>query len=295
VTKSLPLSASKFREAFGSATEHLRSLAGFSTDKWDGAVFYEFGAGWDLAIPLSFYSLGIDQQILVDIRSLLKAELVNATIEMLQALAQDLRLPRFPTKCLPTKRDRNWPSRLEEWYGIKYIAPCDARKTGLPSGTIRFISSTSTLEHIPAADIPSILAECNRLLSVNGVASFIIDYQDHYSYFDKTIGPYNFLKYGSHVWSAYNPPLHFQNRLRHRDYRDMIVRSGFLIESESGAKPTPDDLESLKPLRIHPSVARGCTPHDLAIRTAHFVLRKRSPRPFDPRRGGAEVGQGAET
>jgi hypothetical protein len=30
--------------------------------------FYEFGAGWDLLVPLSYYVFGVERQTLVDIR-----------------------------------------------------------------------------------------------------------------------------------------------------------------------------------------------------------------------------------
>ena len=39
---------------------------------------------------------------------------------------------------------------LEARFGIRYLAPRDARATALPAGSVDFVSSTSTLEHVPA-------------------------------------------------------------------------------------------------------------------------------------------------
>ena len=61
---------------------------------------------------------------------------------------------------------------------------CVEMMRSLPAASVDFVSSTNTLEHIPATDIGPILAECRRLLRPDGVVSCRIDMRDHYSYFD---------------------------------------------------------------------------------------------------------------
>jgi len=102
--------------------------------------------------------------------------------------------------------------------------------------------------------------------------SFIIDYQDHYSYVDSTISAYNFLKYSSKIWSLFSPALHYQNRLRHQDYRELFERSGFKIIEERRTEGSDDDLRFLRHFPIN---ARFRSYHvgGLAIRNAHVVLR----------------------
>ena len=85
---------------------------------------------------------------------------------------------------------------LSNNYGIDYRAPFDARNSGLESGSIDCITSTKVLSHIPEHDLGLIIGECNRLLRADGLAAFVIDYRDQYSYSDRTIGPYNFLQFG---------------------------------------------------------------------------------------------------
>jgi len=81
---------------------------------------YEFGAGWDLMIPLMFYTLGAKRQILVDVRYLVRPALVNHTIGQLQRLQAELGLPRATTKFLPAGQD--FLPALSAYYGIEYRA-----------------------------------------------------------------------------------------------------------------------------------------------------------------------------
>lgn len=278
VTRSLPSSEGKFFEIFANAKRHISAYEQLRGTDVSTAAFYEFGAGWELSIPFCFYALGVEQQTLVDIRPLSKLELVNNTIRKVKRLGSSLGIRRVPERCLPSGRSSNWTALLEEWYGIRYLAPCDARSTKLPASSVDFVTSTATLEHIPAPDIELVLLECHRLLKEDGGASFIIDYQDHYSYFDRNISYYNFLRYSPRLWRIYNSPLHFQNRLRHRDYRELLARSGFEVDSEQPIEPTGEDMEILGRLSTHPTFSSHYTVKELAIRGAHFVLRKRDTK-----------------
>ena len=214
VTRSLPTGDAACLIIVAQAREHVRTIARHSPRAVGDAVFYEFGAGWDLMIPLAYYGLGVTRQILVDLRPLLRPDLVNATVAQFARLAPGLGLTRVPAQPVP----QDVPAAralLKECYGIEYRAPADARDTGFPAGMVDCITCTNTLEHIPRDDIAGILAECRRILAEDGVMSFRIDYQDHFSYFDSRISVYNFLRYSERAWAWYNPALHYQNRLRH--------------------------------------------------------------------------------
>ena len=289
VTHTFPTGESKFRKIFQHAAQHIHSLERFHWENRKPAIFYEFGAGWDLAIPLSFYSLGVDYQILIDIRKLLNIELVNSTIRMLQDLSGELGISRIPNRLFALNDGHKWISQLEELYGIRYLAPYDARHTGLPDESVDFITSTNTLEHIPGDDILPIFRECRRILKSDGAMSFIVDYQDHYSYFDKTIGVCNFFKYSPSEWKKFNPALHFQNRLRHRDYCEIAKLSGFIAESKALTETTVSDAKDLEQIPINPCFLEKYNPEELAIRAAHFILYKSGDRCSDPQRAESVV------
>src|SRR5689334_3835940 len=116
VARSLPAGESVFRRKFARAEQHVAAYRehGPGTPLGD-AVFYEFGVGWDLAIPLSYASLGVGRQVLVDIRPSARVELINDSLA---------RLELDPVESL---------EELEGRLGIEYHAPCDARATGLPA------------------------------------------------------------------------------------------------------------------------------------------------------------------
>src|SRR5262249_61748087 len=91
VIRSLPASEQTFRRKFSRALQHLRLFgehgAGVPVEE---ATFYEFGAGWDLAIPLGFTALGGPHQVLVDIRPVVRAALVNDSLELYAHLWDEL-------------------------------------------------------------------------------------------------------------------------------------------------------------------------------------------------------------
>src|SRR5690242_5355407 len=117
VARSLPGGEPVVRRKLARARQHLDAFGRPVED----AVFYEFGAGWDLAIPLSYASLGVERQVVVDIRPSARVELVNETIGLLE-LGE-------PVSSLAELQDR---------FGITYLAPRDARATGLDAGSIDF-------------------------------------------------------------------------------------------------------------------------------------------------------------
>ena len=277
ISKTLPITDEKFVEAFEFAKKHIEAFRIYHGGDISKASFYEFGAGRDLAIPLSLYAQGVQKQTLVDINKLLRVELVNATLEKLQRLGNRLGIGKIPIKLLPTDGNQ-WIGLLEELYGIKYAAPFDARDTGLEPGSFDFITSTNTLEHIPPNDILLILKECHRLLKSDGRLSFVIDYQDHYSYFDPRIGIYNFLQYSSSRWKIFNPPLHYQNRLRHLDYCEISQKCDFDLEKQELPELSSATFRNLESLRLHSSFAEQYLPEQLAIPRSHMLLRKHDLR-----------------
>lgn len=243
VTHSLPVSEQGFRRRFRRAVRHLEAYEEHGPGRpASEAHFYEFGAGWDLAGPLAFWSLGVGRQIVVDLRPNVRLPLVDGSLERLRAIGaatgRELRDPG------PASVDS--PADLEHRFGIRYLAPCDARATGLRAGSVDFVSSTSTLEHVPADELVPLLAECRRLLQPDGAISCRIDLSDHFSHFDSTLGPYNFLRYGERTWGLLNSGLLYQNRLRRPDYLRAFAEAGLMVVAERVWRPQeprlPDDL-----------------------------------------------------
>ena len=265
VTRQFPRSDQQFRLHAKEAVHHLNGLRSHAKGLAPAeARLYEFGAGWDLITPIVFYGFGINYQTLVDIEAHMRLDNVNHTLDQYCRLRGCLEefagasLREIPREPLTD------PTQLRERFGINYLAPCDARDTGLPADSFDFVSNTFTLEHIPRPDIAAILVECRRLLKPGGLISCSVDMQDHYSFFDNRISVYNFLKFSDRTWRLINSPLHFQNRLRARDYRTLLAEAGFELVAETLDAPGSERLGQLASLRLSPRFQRGYSADELA-------------------------------
>ena len=181
-------------------------------------TLFEFGAGQNLAQNL-YLSTVIDQQILIDLNFILDLGLVEKSRKFLSE------------NCGVNGRKINTITDLNT-YGISYLAPADAKQTGLEDNSVDICVSTDTLEHIPTAEIEAIFQELKRILKVGGIISLKIDYSDHYAHTDSTINKLNFLSYSENDWIKYNHANHYQNRLRHDEFKKLLIDAGFHVLDE---------------------------------------------------------------
>jgi SAM-dependent methyltransferase len=277
VIRSLPATDARFRRKLVRAFQHFDAFAHYGRAR--DPVFYEFGAGWDLAVPLAYYGLGVDRQILVDIRPIVRLELVNDSIRKFEANKHALEEESGRTLRPFGAPDVSSVAELEERFGIRYLAPCDARDTGLPAESIDFISSTDTMEHIPEDDLFRILVECRRLLKPDGLMSYRIGMEDHYAYFDRSVSHYNFLRYSDSVWRLLNPALHYQSRLRHPDYARLAREAGLEIIEDRPSRPTDADLAILRGMELAPRFRDAYSLEEVGIKAGTFVVRPAQESP----------------
>jgi SAM-dependent methyltransferase len=275
VFRTLPLSVAGFRGKASRALEHFGAFREFVRTEPEDAAFYEFGAGWDLIIPLTYYALGVESQTLVDIRPLARLELVEASTHTFES-----ERPWLEAKAGRPLRSLGEPriasvSELRDRFGIEYLAPRDAGDTRLTAGSFDFISSTDTLEHIPVHELGRVLGECRRLLKDSGVLSSRVDLEDHYSHFDPSLSDFNFLKFGDRSWRLLNPPLHYQSRLRYPDYLRLLRESGFEILRERTSRVSDAELMRLREMKLAQRF-RHYSLDELAVKGLVFVATKRS-------------------
>ena len=275
ITKKYPVTDKKFIQIVLSTKVHFDNFVKYRELPGDKEfTCYEFGAGWDLINPIGLSLLGIKRQYCIDIRQLVFPELLNDTIEKFRRLRKDLTFEYPMPENVPLITAENFRSILSDCFGIFYEAPMDARVTAFESSSVDLIVSNLTFEHIPECDIQKIFEECYRILKPGGIFSCVIDYRDHWSYFDSTISIYNFLKYSPEQWKRYNPSLHYQNRLRHSDYLSAIRQTCFEVVVDDPAFPSEEELESLKTLSIHSDFSSRYTIEELAIKESRMVLKK---------------------
>jgi SAM-dependent methyltransferase len=226
ITRSLPHSEGNFLWHAAVASRHVNCFRMQSAVPGGHARCLEFGAGWDLVSPMTFYAMGIRQQILVDISAKVHLNLVNHTLSRCRSLADKLasRAPGADFSQLPGRlNSRADLGRL----GIDYrVGDLKTLEVGCD---LDMISSISTLEHIPVPDLSPLIRRCYELLKPGGLLISTIDTGDHYAMFDSSITHINFLRYSRRTWNLFNSPLHYQNRLRVADYLRIIEQAGFCI------------------------------------------------------------------
>lgn len=279
VSRRLPTTDKHLLKKAGWARAHLAAHERNAGLPLSRVHAYEFGGGWDLAVPLCYWAAGINRQTIIDIASHLRLDMLEHSLQRFSVLHSELEdaLER------PLRRIESVPlttiSDLESNFGIEYLAPRDARCTGFESGTFDLITSSDTLEHIRADDLPPILRECGRLLSSTGIMSHMVDMMDHYRYVDRSITVYNFLKFSNQQWRLLNSPIEPQNRLRISDYRTLLEASELTILEEDLRRPTDADISSLANMKIARAFANYSI-EDLGAKSVRFTAvsgRDQSP------------------
>jgi SAM-dependent methyltransferase len=272
VTKSLPrpLHPLAFKAEEGAKNWRLYTAADPAV-AFEEATLFEFGAGWDLIIPITYWALGARRQILVDIDDAVRIEQVNHALrtiaEHCEYLEERIGASLRPVDPTPIRH----VASLQQRMGIEYRAPVDARDTGLGDASVDLVTSTHTMEHIPADVIAGILREARRILKPTGMLSSVIDLKDHYSYFEPRLSPYNFLRYSDRRWRWLSPSLQYQNRLRHSDYRKLFERAGLSVVSEDVLGGAADELAHLRRTKL---AARfdGYEIEDLAVQELSVIV-----------------------
>ncbi|MBI3610066.1 MAG: methyltransferase domain-containing protein [Nitrospirae bacterium] len=200
-----------------------------------GKVFLEVGTGRAPITPLSYWLMGADRTITIDLNPYLRAELVR---ESLQYIADhDGEVRRLFGDFLEARRldellgfHRKYPFTVGAFLDlcrIDYVAPGDAAQTHLAERSIDFHTSYTVLEHIPPQTVRRILAEGIRIVAKGGLFIHKIDYSDHFSHSDRTILPVNFLQYSDAEWERYAGNRYmYMNRLRHDDYISLFQDAG---------------------------------------------------------------------
>ncbi len=271
ISKKLPPTNIEFMRNVNIAYKHFQNFKNYNQLKINENKYFEFGAGWTLTIPICIAFLKFEVHC-IDIRKLIIHELITDTLDKFKLNKNSVPFD-IPAEVQIKNRHRDILNYIKNSFRIQYYAPMDARNTIFERESFDFISSTSTLEHLPETDIRPILEECYRIMKGGGIFSIIIDYQDHWAYFDKNISIYNYLKYSSKEWKKFNPTLHYQNRLRHSDYLKIISQTDFKVLKILPHHPSEEDLDIIREMKLADKYLK----HeliDLGIRGAEIVLTK---------------------
>lgn len=254
LVRSFPLSDVRFQREITYAREHLATLK----PDFEGVRALEFGAGRHLTVAQAIAAEGAAVTAF-DVGPLAKLELVRNAGDRLG-------------RPLPAGGDVQSVLRP---VGVDYRMMSANRFPGVEDGSVDLVYSTSVLEHVPRQDLPALLTECQRVLSRDGVASFIVDYKDHFVYGDRSITPWNFLSIPEADWfTRFSPAIHYQNRIRHYELVGLLEASGFSVHTEYLVEPDEDDIAWLTSTSLDAPFCRT-PPEELGIGEAHVVATVR--------------------
>ncbi len=243
-----------------------------------GKTVVEIGSGWAPIVPTYFYLLGAGRCISYDLNRYLKEILIRQMLDQFGVHIDQI----VSTRPTQDREIRDRYTNLAATKGVEdvlrilkmdYRAPANACQTGLPDGSVDVLFSNLVLEHVPPSVIEGLFREARRILKPSGgMMVHRVDPGDHYRSFDRTITQINFLRYSHKSWRFWGQnDIHYQNRLRAPQYRQIAERAGFRIVSENSRV----DLRSKEALMTFPLDAEfsGFSRDDLCTVTYDFVAK----------------------
>ena len=227
-------------------------------EKLRAGTLLDFGAGWHPTIPLLFHALGVKRQFLLDLTPWFQVDSMRETVRILREV---ISAPGFPAQA-EVHRLPEWPqdaadiaTALQSW-GISYYAPY-ATRLGTLAGQADVAFSTQVLLYISPEGLRSCFAALKQCLKPGGIFMGTIYLMDLYAHSDPRITAYNHLKFSNEFWGRWvNSAIMPYNRLKARDYLELLQQSGFRVRHQHVDPPTPEDYAALDSVAVHPAFQR---------------------------------------
>ena len=231
----------------------------------------DLGSGWHPTIPLLFHCLGCPSQSLADVVPVMTSQTARQTAEtFLRVLDRESApLPILPDRRaqIETQTWTPWPPAGLPW---EYHAPYMHWLSSVPE-KFDLVTSTQALLHVPKPVLREIFAVVARSLKPGGIFMGTIHLHDLFADSDRTITPYNHLRYSPWFWEkVISSPLMAYNRLKGPDYRQILEESGLRLLSFEVDPGKPDLLATVK---VHPFFHKYSS-EELAADHLFFVAQK---------------------
>jgi SAM-dependent methyltransferase len=154
---------------------------------------------------------------------------------------------------------------------IRYVAPGDASRTGLPDGSVDLVFSNNVLEHVYPDEITTMMEESRRILKPGGLSVHCVACNDHYAHFDHSITFVNYLQYPAAQWNFWNNGLHYQNRLRACDFVRRATTAGLEVVAQKVSE-SPGVRAALSKFDIAPEFS-GYSTDELVATSITFLAQ----------------------
>lgn len=263
LTRSVDLSEARFWMKADQCHRHLHNYTQSTTTTALPSSVLELGTGWHPIVPIGFALAGVPHITTIDASRLLNLDATQQTLKLYASHLRSERLTAAFPKIQPERAEAviaaandqaaPRPEELLGRLGIDVMVG-DVAAAGLQPASVALFVSNNTLEHIPLDLLRAIIAQFRRLAAPKAVMSHFIDMSDHYAHFDDAITEFNYMRYSQRAWRVFNNRLHYQNRLRASDYRQIIEHAGFRMtveEEERGADAQLDPIPLAAPFRSY--------------------------------------------
>lgn len=197
----------------------------------ENRTFFEVGTGHKPIAPIGFFLSGAASVVTIDLHRRLDWKLTSQALQWICKHRQEIEAKYVDVvnSSLLNERlnliEQFWsaPEKFFKVANIQYLAPSDAARTGLPTASVDYHFSITTLEHIPQDVIKNIFIEAKRILAPDGVAIHFIDPSDHFQHQDHSITRINFLQFTEQEWMRIaGNEFAYCNRLRASDYLSLF-------------------------------------------------------------------------
>jgi hypothetical protein len=254
VTRSTTPTQHRIDGKIGVASEYLTEIQGRIPVPMSEVTHIDVGTGWMPTIPLLFYSLGVERQMLCDVRANLSLDRVVQTASLVRTrLEPAAEVGGFPVQRVPTL-DHQHPDLTSclSSIGMEYRVPYTTSDFSRTSGW-KLVSCTQVLQHLRYHEIVELLRGVARAIAGGGLFVTTIHLYDLYSDSDPNVSRFNKYRYSDWVWERFctSRAMYF-NRLTSSDYERAFAEAGLRLLKCKVNPPTDEQLRELRGMKIHP-------------------------------------------
>jgi hypothetical protein len=276
VTKSVEATPERIRQKIEVGNDYWRILRQHMPEcELDKLTHVDLGSGWMPTIPFLLYCVGVNNQVLLDIKPHMRWNHVAGTVRTFSEI-QRQEPAAFPTAVKRPLPPIDNGEMLESYFarlGIRYIAPYGLNDMLAITG-LKYITCTQVLLHLSRQQLKALFADVNKCLRQGGgIFAAQVYLYDLFSDADPTIPKFNKLKYSAFVWDRIiSSSFLCYNRLTARDYRQLLIEAGFEICEFRTSLPIKEDIEELRTMKLAPEF-RHIPVEELACRNLVWVVR----------------------
>jgi len=230
----------------------------------------DIGSGWHPTIPLLFYCLGSNAQVLADVVPVMTGETAGQTAATFSKIVRSGRFPELAPERLARLTSVSWSDWPPRELGWEYRAPY-MDWLAEQSSSLDLATSTQALLHVPRGVLSFLFRLLHRSLKPGGFFLATVHLRDLFADADPGITPYNHLRYSPWIWNRLAcSPLMSYNRLKAPDYRRLLLEAGFIIKE---FQVDPGHPELLEKIRIHP-IFRSYSKEELSAYHLFWAAQK---------------------